>query len=363
MGISRQCASKWVDRFRCHGELGLLDRSSAPHRSPNAIPLPVVARIEVLRRTRKWSARRIALEQASEGTVVSVRTVGRHLVSLGPNRRRFLDPAGDANRAPHRIVARRPGHMVHVDIKKVGTKGRSTDSRGTARRSQRIPAGHRMFRRQHRRNHHHHSDHHRLPGPPRPDQHRTRGRRRRRNAVGGQPDRTRRGRLRVHRRITPSQSARCPGIPFPLARRLFHRRAAHRHRHAPTRRNPRQHHEHPRRTRLDTRQRKSVAGGLALQHRTRPPRHDHPQRPRNTRQSRSRRQQTREIDPIRENRRHRPIRRRSVPGPGTVAGRVERLRHQHSRRRDDRRRGDRQVSRPVAGRAVIPHVENRSPHP
>ncbi|WP_157181779.1 helix-turn-helix domain-containing protein, partial [Nocardia testacea] len=26
MGISRQCASKWVNRFRRFGELGLLDR-------------------------------------------------------------------------------------------------------------------------------------------------------------------------------------------------------------------------------------------------------------------------------------------------------------------------------------------------
>ena len=120
MGISRQCASKWVNRFRRHGELGLLDRSSAPARSPNATAFEVVARIETLRRSRKWSARRIALELTAEGTRISVRTVGRHLVRLGLNRRRFLDPAGEPNRAPRRIVARRPGHMVHIDIKKVG---------------------------------------------------------------------------------------------------------------------------------------------------------------------------------------------------------------------------------------------------
>ncbi|QIS02591.1 IS481 family transposase [Nocardia brasiliensis] len=120
MGISRRCASKWVNRFRQHGELGLLDRSSAPHLSPSATPVQVVARIELLRRTRKWSARRISLELAAEGTRISVRTVGRHLVRLGLNRRRFLDPNGEPNRAPRRIIARRPGHMVHIDIKKVG---------------------------------------------------------------------------------------------------------------------------------------------------------------------------------------------------------------------------------------------------
>nr|WP_244330093.1 leucine zipper domain-containing protein [Streptomyces platensis] len=31
MGISRACASKWVNRYRRHGGLGLLDRSSTPH--------------------------------------------------------------------------------------------------------------------------------------------------------------------------------------------------------------------------------------------------------------------------------------------------------------------------------------------
>ncbi|PSL57072.1 hypothetical protein B0I31_10249 [Saccharothrix carnea] len=50
--------------------------------------------IERLRRDRKWSGRRIAVELAAEGTVVSVRTVGRHLADLGLNRRSFLDPTG-----------------------------------------------------------------------------------------------------------------------------------------------------------------------------------------------------------------------------------------------------------------------------
>ncbi|GFH01929.1 hypothetical protein MHIP_24120 [Mycolicibacterium hippocampi] len=41
-------------------------------------------------------------------------------MGLGLNRRRFIDPNGDLNRVPRPIVARRPGHMVHVDVKKVG---------------------------------------------------------------------------------------------------------------------------------------------------------------------------------------------------------------------------------------------------
>lgn len=136
MGISRQCASKWVNRFRRYGELGLLDRSSAPRRQPTAATAEVLVRIEQLRRDRKWSAQRIAGELAVEGLPVSVRTVSRHLARLGLNRRRFLDPGGETNRTPRRIIARRPGHMVHVDIKKVGripdgggwrTHGRGSD--------------------------------------------------------------------------------------------------------------------------------------------------------------------------------------------------------------------------------------------
>lgn len=120
MGISRQCASKWVNRHRRHGDAGLTDRPSVPHRQPTATPADVVVRIERLRRDHKHSARRITLELAVEGVTVSVRTVSRHLVHLGLNRRRFLDPTGENNRVPRPILARWPGHMVHLDVKKVG---------------------------------------------------------------------------------------------------------------------------------------------------------------------------------------------------------------------------------------------------
>lgn len=120
MGISRACASKWVNRYRRHGELGILDRSSTPHHQPTATDTAVVVRIEDLRRGYKWSAARIAFELQVEGIDVSRRTVSRHLAALGLNRRRFIDPTGDANREPRKIVARRPGHMVHIDVKKVG---------------------------------------------------------------------------------------------------------------------------------------------------------------------------------------------------------------------------------------------------
>lgn len=70
--MSRQCLSKWKARFDTLGEVGLLDRSSAPAHSPTQLAEPVVARIEQLRQDKKWSARLIADELASDGVEVSV---------------------------------------------------------------------------------------------------------------------------------------------------------------------------------------------------------------------------------------------------------------------------------------------------
>lgn len=120
MGISRSTASKWVSRYRRYGDFGLLDRASTPHHQPTAMPPETISRIEDARRTHKWSASRIAFELQADGAAISRRTVTRYLEALGLNRRRFIDPNGESNRAPQKITARRPGHMVHIDVKKVG---------------------------------------------------------------------------------------------------------------------------------------------------------------------------------------------------------------------------------------------------
>jgi transposase InsO family protein len=120
MGISRATASKWVNRHRAFGELGLLDRSSTPQQQPTATSGMVVRRIEWMRRERKWSAARIAFELEQEGVRLSRRTVTRLLDQLKPNHRRFIDPSGNTNREPQRILAERPGQMIYIDVKKVG---------------------------------------------------------------------------------------------------------------------------------------------------------------------------------------------------------------------------------------------------
>lgn len=66
MGISRSTASKWVNRYRKFGAIGLLDRSSTPLRQPTATGGEVVGRVERMRRERKWSAARIEYEIALE---------------------------------------------------------------------------------------------------------------------------------------------------------------------------------------------------------------------------------------------------------------------------------------------------------
>ena len=43
MGVSRQCAHRWVARFDAEGEAGLVDRSSRPHRMPTRTTAEVEA--------------------------------------------------------------------------------------------------------------------------------------------------------------------------------------------------------------------------------------------------------------------------------------------------------------------------------
>lgn len=51
---------------------------------------------------------------------INRRTVARHLTRLGLGQRSFIDASGHSNRKPGKIIARWPGHMAHLDVKKVG---------------------------------------------------------------------------------------------------------------------------------------------------------------------------------------------------------------------------------------------------
>ncbi|QGY83134.1 IS481 family transposase [Micrococcus luteus] len=119
--VSRPTVATWVARYRAQGEAGLQDLPSRPHRSPAQLDPVLVAQIHALRRERKWSARRIHHHLVSEGHQLCLRTVGRWMHRLGISRLRDLAPTGeDLRQRPQKITARGPGHMVHMDVKKIG---------------------------------------------------------------------------------------------------------------------------------------------------------------------------------------------------------------------------------------------------
>lgn len=113
MGISRQTASKWWNRFCDDGEDGLVDRRSVPHRSPNRLSQRTERRIIGLRVNRRWGPARIA---GHLQLVAS--TVWRVLVRFGLSRLRYLDPS--SGRVIRRYEKAVPGELIHVDVKKFG---------------------------------------------------------------------------------------------------------------------------------------------------------------------------------------------------------------------------------------------------
>ncbi|MDX6230856.1 MAG: hypothetical protein QOI76_4246 [Frankiales bacterium] len=120
LGLSRQCVTKWYQRWLEDGEDGLVDRSSQPHGSPRRTSAAVTSRIEALRRERKLGPDRIAAELAADGVTISGSGVHGVLVRLGISRLRDLDrPTGERLRRP-RYERATPGELIHVDVKKLG---------------------------------------------------------------------------------------------------------------------------------------------------------------------------------------------------------------------------------------------------
>jgi transposase InsO family protein len=109
-GISDRTARRWMKRWREEGEAGLLDRSSAPHRIPHKTPVDRVEEIVRLRRLRMTAAQ-IALALG-----MALSTVSAVLKRSGLGKRSRLEPP----EPPNRYERRRPGELVHFDIKKLG---------------------------------------------------------------------------------------------------------------------------------------------------------------------------------------------------------------------------------------------------
>ena len=120
MGISRQCAHRWIRRFDDEGEAGLYDRSSRPHTCARQTPPDVEDTVIAARLKHQRGPEWLSWE-----TGVPARTITAILRRNGLPRLCEIDPmTGEVIRASKTTTIRyerdRPGELVHVDVKKIG---------------------------------------------------------------------------------------------------------------------------------------------------------------------------------------------------------------------------------------------------
>ena len=120
LGISRQCAHRWVRRYGQEKVAGLEDRSSRPHRSPTRTAVHLEAQVLQLRREQRrgpaWIGAELGLPARTVGAILQ-----RHQVPPLAH----CDPlTGQLIRATRQTAERYerplPGDLVHMDIKKLG---------------------------------------------------------------------------------------------------------------------------------------------------------------------------------------------------------------------------------------------------
>ncbi|WP_129339953.1 IS481 family transposase [Cellulomonas endophytica] len=120
LGVSRQCAHRWVKRFREEGPAGLQDRSSRPHHSPPRTASDLEQAVLDLR-----ASQRRGPDWIAEQTGLPARTVSRVLARHRVPRLGDCDPlTGQPIRASRvtgvRYERQHPGELVHMDVKKIG---------------------------------------------------------------------------------------------------------------------------------------------------------------------------------------------------------------------------------------------------
>ena len=126
--VSVRCARKWVRRYRAEGELGLLDRSSAPRSIPHRTSERRIEAIAALRRLRFTGP------EIAEVLGMALSTVSGILTRIGMGKlgRLGLEPAQRYERAC-------PGELIHIDVKKLGRIRDGAGHRMTSRQRQRNP--------------------------------------------------------------------------------------------------------------------------------------------------------------------------------------------------------------------------------
>jgi transposase-like protein len=111
-GVSAKTCAKWCRRYLAEGELGLVDRCSAPSSSPTRTSEERVEAIAALRKLRFTGP------EIAETLGMALSTVSGILTRIGMGRlgRLGLEPA-------RRYEWAAPGELIHIDIKKLGKIG------------------------------------------------------------------------------------------------------------------------------------------------------------------------------------------------------------------------------------------------
>jgi transposase InsO family protein len=120
LGVSRQCAHRWIRRYREEGPPGLHDRSARPRRLPTRTCDQVEARVlqvrEEQRRGPDWISAELGLPSRTVSAILRRHGVP-HLADCDPL-------TGEVIRATRETARRyersRPGELVHMDVKKLG---------------------------------------------------------------------------------------------------------------------------------------------------------------------------------------------------------------------------------------------------
>jgi transposase len=117
-GISRQAFYRWKRRYDAHGEAGLWDRPTRPHRSPTALPREVVSKILYLRQHYHFGPGKIAdyLKRFHQ-LAVAVSSVHRTLQRHGMNRLPGSQKHRSHAKRWQRYEKPQPGHRLQLDVK------------------------------------------------------------------------------------------------------------------------------------------------------------------------------------------------------------------------------------------------------
>lgn len=115
-GLSRECAYKWLRRFKAGGKAALADRSRRPTQSPARLTVAQEqALVQLRQRHPSWGARKLLarLAQTGPGELPAVSTAHQVLVRHG-----LVDPAAAATHRPwQRFERAAPNELWQMDFK------------------------------------------------------------------------------------------------------------------------------------------------------------------------------------------------------------------------------------------------------